>query len=290
MMDAPQQHGVRDAASLYVGDVMHARMKPFTNRFRYRVFSLLIDIDRLDEANRQSAFFSVGRFNLLSWSPRDHGPRDGSNVRAHIDELLSKAGVNENAARVELLCYPRILGLVFNPLSVFYCYDANDGINALVYEVRNTFGMIHSYVAPVSAQQRRQSEIRQERDKLFHVSPFLDMTMRYRFRLQPPSERLRLRILETDATGPILAASFSGSRLDLTNSSALRVFLAIPLLTLKIVGGIHWEALKIWLKGARFHRSVPPASRASFGERRPAAQVVHDPTPPIADVLSRPNA
>ncbi len=279
------------AASLYVGDVMHARMKPFTHRFTYRVFSLLIDIDRLTDADRQSRFFSVERFNLLSFAQTDHGARDGTGLRGHIDDLLRRAGVAERCARIELLCYPRILGLVFNPLSVFYCYDAQDRIAALIYEVRNTFGDIHSYVAPVAAETEvKGGEIRQERDKLFHVSPFMDLTMRYKFRLVPPAESLRLRILEVDAEGPILAATFSGERLALTSASALRVFFAIPLLTFKIVLGIHWEALKLWWKGARFHRRTEPPGRASFGDRRKAPLKPDEAHPVSSKVLPRPHA
>jgi DUF1365 family protein len=255
-----------DAAALYVGHVMHARMKPFTHRFRYDVFSLLIDIDGLQDASRMSALFSVERFNLLSFKSKDHGPRDGSCLRAHVDRLLGDAGTDTRPARVMLLCYPRILGFTFNPLSVYYCFDEKDELAALIYEVRNTFGDIHSYVAPVQANERKSGEIRQERDKIFYVSPFLEMPLRYRFRLTKPDETLRLRILEVDQEGPILAATFSGDRRPFTTSSILKVCAAIPLLTFKVVAGIHWEALKIWLKGAKIQPRPQPPERASFGE------------------------
>ena len=253
------------AAALYVGHVMHARMKPFTHRFRYTVFSLLIDVDRLDDASAMTPLFSVERFNLLSFRSGDHGPRDGSSVRAHVDKLLAESGVAERPARVMLLCYPRIMGFTFNPLSVYYCFDASDELSALVYEVRNTFGQIHSYVAPVQAHERSAHEVRQERDKLFYVSPFLEMPLRYRFRLTKPDETLKLRILEVDHEGPILAAAFAGERRPFTTASLLKVCAAIPLLTFKVVAGIHWEALKIWLKGAKIQPRPQPPERASFG-------------------------
>lgn len=260
------QNTTQDAAALYVGHVMHARMKPFTHRFRYDVFSLLIDIDRLDDASSMSALFSVERFNLLSFKSKDHGPRDGSSLRAHVDRLLGDAGIHARPARVMLLCYPRILGFTFNPLSVYYCFDEKDELSALIYEVRNTFGEIHSYVAPVQAHERSAHEVRQERDKLFYVSPFLEMPLRYRFRLTKPDETLRLRILEVDREGPVLAATFSGGRRPFTTASLLKVCAAIPLLTFKVVAGIHWEALKIWLKGAKIQPRPQPPERASFGE------------------------
>ncbi len=258
-----------EAVALYVGDVTHARMKPFTHRFKYRVFSILIDINRLRDADRLTKVFSVGGFNLLSFSEKDHGARDGSPLRAHVDRLLSESGADVSVKRVMLLCYPRILGMVFNPLSVYYCFDKSGEMTALVYEVRNTFGDIHSYVAPIRQKgEKTAGGIRQERDKLFYVSPFLEMTMRYKFRLLPPGDALKLRILEVDAEGPILAAAFSAQRRPFTTASLLRVFFAIPLLTLKVVGGIHWEALKLWLKGAKLQPRPTPPGRASFNEQR----------------------
>jgi DUF1365 family protein len=246
--------------SIYRGPVMHARMKPVTHRFTYDVFSTLIDLDRLDEVNCLSPILSVGRFNLLSFSPKDHGPRDGSDLRTYINRVLGDAGIDLSGGRVFLLCYPRVLGFTFNPLSVYYCYGANGQMAALVYEVRNTFGEAHTYVAPIAPGEAQANGVRQERDKLFYVSPFLDMSMRYHFRLQPPAEMLKLRILETDAQGPILAATFNGRHEVANTQSLLANFLRIPLLTFKIVAAIHWEALRLYIKGLRIRpRPVPPA-------------------------------
>ncbi len=253
--------------SIYRGPVMHARMKPVTHRFTYDVFSTLIDLDRLTELKSLSPIFSVGRFNLLSFSPEDHGPRDGSDLRAYVDGALGKAGIEIPAGRVLLLCYPRVLGFTFNPLSVYYCYNAQGALAALVYEVRNTFGEAHTYVAPISPGEATGHEVRQERDKIFYVSPFLDMSMRYHFRLQPPGETLKLRILETDAQGPILAATFNGTREEANTVSLLANFLHIPLMTFKIVAAIHWEALRLYIKGLRIRpRPVPPAPLSYRGQ------------------------
>ncbi|MFN3498631.1 MAG: DUF1365 domain-containing protein, partial [Pannonibacter indicus] len=198
-----------EAASLYAGQVMHARMKPVPHRFSYSVFSLLIDLDRLKDADRQSWFFSHRRFNLLSFHEKDHGPLDGSDLRAHVDRLMAEKGV-ARPARVLLLCYPRMLGYVFNPLSVYYAYDGEGTLTGIVYEVRNTFGDLHTYVAPVTADQVSEAGIRQTQDKQFYVSPFLDMVQTYHFRMMPPGETVRVRILETAPDGPSLAATFHG--------------------------------------------------------------------------------
>jgi uncharacterized protein len=254
-------------AALYRGEVMHARMKPKAHRFTYGVYTLLIDIDALEAADRASRFFSVGRFNLLSFRPGDHGDGGRTPLAAHVRGLLADAGSAEPAARILLLCYPRVLGFVFNPISVYFAYDGQDRLVGVVYEVRNTFGDMHTYVAPIRDGELTEAGLRQERDKLFHVSPFMDMGMRYRFRLRPPGSDVALRILETDGEGPILSASFIGKHTELTNANVFTAFCRIPLLTLKVVAGIHYEAMKLWFKGIRFFSRPTPPPAASIDGR-----------------------
>lgn len=248
------------AASLYVGEVMHARLKPIGHRFSYRVMSLLIDLDRLEAADRQSPLFGVNRAALYSFREADHGDRDGSSLRAYVQRCAAARGIDLGGGRVLLLCYPRLLGYTFNPLSVYFCHRADGELALIIYEVRNTFGEIHPYVLPVKPADVSHAGVRQSQDKLFHVSPFIEMAMRYHFRVLPPQEQVKLRILETDGSGPLLAATFSGHRRALNNVELLRAFFALPLVTLKIFGAIHWEALRLWLKGAR---PVPRQNAAS---------------------------
>lgn len=251
-----------DAAALYVGDVMHARLKPIGHRFSYRVMSLLIDLDRLAAADRQSLLFGVNRAALYSFREADHGPRDGSSLRAYVQRCAAEQGVDLVGGRVLLLCYPRLLGYTFNPLSVYFCYSASGELALVIYEVRNTFGDIHPYVLPVQPGQHSEAGVRQQHEKLFYVSPFIEMAMRYHFRVSPPDQRVRLRILETDGDGPLLAATFSGRRRALNTAQLLRAFVAFPLVTFKIVAAIHWEALRLWAKGARL---VPRQNVATVG-------------------------
>lgn len=253
-------------SAIYKGTVMHARLKPMGHRFSYRVYSFLLDLDNLTAATK-SALFSHNRFNLFSFYDKDHGAADGKSLREYINQLLKSAD-QPAPARIELLCYPRILGWVFNPLSVYYCYDDQDKLSALVYEVRNTFGERHTYVAPILAGEMSHGRIRQERDKLFYVSPFIDMRMRYHFRMTPPTDNLTLRILEHDSEGPLLSATFSGKRSVLNTKNLLKAFFQIPFQTLKIVGGIHWEALKLWRKGARFHKRPARPKLVSYSDKR----------------------
>lgn len=271
---AARTEASEDAASapavLYFGDVMHARLKPMGHRFSYRVMSLLIDLDRLDAADRQSRLFGVNRAALYSFNEADHGKRDGSSLRAYVQQCASGHGIDLAGGQVLLLCYPRLLGYTFNPLSVYYCHRANGELALIIYEVRNTFGDIHSYVLPVRRGELSEAGVRQQQQKLFYVSPFMEMMMRYHFRVTPPGDRVKLRILETDRDGPLLAATFNGRRSTLTTAALLRSFFALPLVTFKIVAAIHWEAVRLWIKGARL---VPRPSVA-------AAEIA--PTPVLA--------
>lgn len=248
------------AAVLYRGEVMHARLKPKPHRFVYRVLNLLIDLDRLDEADRQSPLFAVNRRGLYSFHERDHGPRDGTALAVYVRHAAADAGIDLRGGRILLLCYPRLLGYVFNPLSVYYGYDARGRLALLIYEVRNTFGEQHSYVCPVHPDEESAAGIRQACAKRFYVSPFIGMETRYHFRLRPPGREAKIRILETDSRGPLLTATFHGRRRPLTSPHLIAAFLALPFVTLKVMGGIHYEAARLWLKGVRL---IPQPQRVS---------------------------
>jgi len=247
-------------ATLYPGKVMHARLKPFGHRFTYCVFTILIDLDQLDSAASLSRLFSVNGSNLVSFHEADHIEKDSGfkTLRAQIDALCERAGVPP-PHKVRLLAYPRVMGFVFNPLSVYFCEDETGAPMCLVYEVRNTFGERHTYVCAVETDDISDAGIRQERTKIFYVSPFIDMGARYHFRVALPNETVRLRILETEAGEPLLSAAFSGKAAPLSTRTLLAQTIRLPFMTIKVVAGIHWEALKLWIKGANFHsRGTPP--------------------------------
>lgn len=248
------------AGALYFGEVFHRRLKPVGHRLRYRVFSMLVDLDRLDELDRGLRFFSRNRFNLFSFHDRDYGHGAPKDIASHIRATLAEAGVVAEG-RVRLLCYPRILGYAFNPLAIYYCERVDGGLGAIIYEVRNTFGGRHSYLIPVEG---GGGDIRQGADKVFHVSPFMAMETRYEFRLSTPDARVAIAIRQSDRDGPVLHAIFAGARRPLDDRTLLAAFFRYPLMTVKVVAAIHFEAVRLLFKGLRLRAGAPdPAAPVS---------------------------
>lgn len=245
-------------SAIYGGQVMHQRLAPVRHRLAYRMFSLLLDIDELPALHARLRWFSVGRFNLFSFRPEDHGDgmaTDAPGLRAHIEARLGEAGL-PTGGTIRLLALPRLLGYAFNPLSVWFC-DAPDGsLQAIVYEVNNTFGERHSYLIEVAPTQRHAEVIEQRSDKRLFVSPFLGMDFTYCFRIEPPRQHLSIGVSvhRADDGAAVLNARLDAARQPLSDGALLRTFFAYPLLTLKVVVGIHWEALRLWTKGVRLHQ------------------------------------
>jgi DUF1365 family protein len=243
---------------LYFGDVVHARTRPKRHRLSYRVFSLYVDVDEIETLAASLRLLSHNRANLYSFLDRDHGGSEDAPLRAWVERTLADAGVGLDGGSIRLLCYPRILGYVFNPLSIYFCFDRTETLIALIYEVNNTFGQRHFYVIPVAGPGN--GTIRQSCDKRFYVSPFLPVAGRYHIRLQPPAERLSVVINYTDDAGLLLHAAFRGRRVRLDDGALLRAFFTYPLMTVKIIAGIHWEAVKLWRKRIPLIKRPPPPS------------------------------
>lgn len=242
-----------DAACLYPGHVMHRRRFPVDYRFSYVVFSLLVDIDQVDKVAARCRLFSYNRFNLFSFHSRDHGPRNGGSLRAWAEDLLNQAGITVTDPDIHLMCFPRVLGYTFNPLSLWFVYDDNRQPVAILCEVHNTFGEAHTYILHEQGRPLKWP-VTGQHAKHFHVSPFIDMTARYHFRIACPDNELKLVIREYQHDRLLLAAVQTGRRQPLTDRSLIRLALTIPLMTFKVMAMIHWQALKLWIKQVPFHR------------------------------------
>ena len=256
---------------LYVGEVMHRRSRPKAYEFVYRVFNIVVDIDKLRDDAVGRRLFSYNRFNLFSFYDRDHGARDGSTLRPWVEKHLADAGLSHAAAHIQLLCMPRVLGYVFDPISIYYCSDPEGNLAAVLYEVKNTFGDQHGYLFPVERGQTAPQD--HVADKIFHVSPLIAMNARYRIRTASPDDRLAVLIRESDEEGEFLVATLTGERRDMTDAALLSRFFRIPFLTLKIMIAIHFEAIRLMLRGVKYTtRPEPPAKEVSLPPpRRDAA-------------------
>ena len=247
---------------IYNGEVTHTRFKPVRHFLKYKTFSLLIDLDEINILDKSIGIFSHNKFNIFSFYDKDHGDRDGGNLKDWVISNLKKFQIKENITNIKLLCYPRILGYVFNPLSIFYCYE-KDKLVAIFYEVKNTFNEQHTYIFKI----KNNEEIIQKCRKKFYVSPFMDMETFYNFKLLNPKDKLSVFIKQTDADGTILTATQTGEKKEFSFKQLAINFIKYPLMTIKIISSIHYEALLLWKKGAIYRkREIKLKNNLSFEE------------------------
>jgi DUF1365 family protein len=246
-------------SALYVGEVAHRRLRPRKHALRYRTFALLLDLDELPELARRLRLFSHNAFNLFSFHDSDYGSGTAP-LRDEIEGHARAAGLDLHGGKIRLLTMPRILGYAFNPLSLYFCNDRSGRLLAILYEVNNTFGQRHSYLIPVEP--AAAGPIRQSCAKQFYVSPFMAMDMVYEFTVSPPEDKVSIAIVERDRQGVVLTAIQAQDRVALTDAALARVFFSHPLLTLKVVVGLHLEALVLWIKGMRLQVRPPPPEQS----------------------------
>ena len=234
---------------IYNGIVTHQRFKPIKHSLKYKTFSLLVNLDELESLDKNISIFSLNRFNIFSFYTKDHGERDGSSIKEWILKTISKFNISNNITKIKLLCYPRIFGYVFNPLSIFYCYE-NNNLRAIFYEVKNTFNEQHTYIFKI----KNYKNIEQKCKKKFYVSPFMDMETFYNFKLLDPKEKLSVFIKQTDNKETILTATQTGDRKEFSFKQLVSNFFKYPFMTIKIISSIHYEALLLWKKGAIYRK------------------------------------
>ena len=236
-------------SSIYIGNVIHKRFKPKIHFFKYKVFSILLDISEIDILDKSLKIFSYNKFNIVSFYDADHGPRDGTSIKEWVIKNLNDNRINTENIKIKLLCYPRIFGYVFNPLSVFCIENKNSVLISILYEVKNTFGEQHTYIFKTK---ENENYIKHTCKKKFHVSPFIEMDCTYFFKILKPSEKISVIIDQYDEEGKLLYVSQDGDRIELNNKNLVLSYLRHPLMTFKIIVAIHFEAFKLWTKGIKF--------------------------------------
>lgn len=241
------------------GLVVHRRYRPKLHALRYRIFSLLIDLDEAAALSARLKLFSFNRPNLFSIHEKDHGDAGEESLKDVIVNKVHAVDPRAEVTRVVMLCFPRVLGYVFNPLTVYYCYCADEQLRSIVYEVNNTFGDRHHYVLPVAMPQN--GALAQSCSKKMYVSPFNAVEGEYEFHVSPPGKKLSVGVnLRVDGA-PVLKAYLSAQPQTLSDRALLQAFTCMPAMTFKVIAAIHWEALLLWLKGlpiARRPKRRPP--------------------------------
>ncbi len=253
----PWQHN--NIVELCRGRVFHKRLMPVEHKFSYGVFFLRIAVSRFADAGNR--FLSIDRFNLLSLMTRDYGPRDGSSLQDWARALLRCEGIDAADGEIVLQTFPRLLGYVFNPISIWYCFDRQGGLRAAICEVNNTFGERHNYLVAHDDQRPIQAGDWLQAQKAFHVSPFCEVRGHYRFRFEQTGERAYAQVDFFDGArdaDKLLITTIYGAPQPLTASAALGAFCRYPLMTFAVVARIHLHALKLWVKRVQFHSKPSP--------------------------------
>lgn len=252
---------------LYEGTVVHKRLSPHQHGFSYRVFSLCLDVDEIDALDRSRQLFSRARRNLLTFHDTDFGAPGTASVGEKVRHLLNEAGLSQFGARIELVCYPRLLGYVFNPLSVYFCRDDADRLGAIIYEVTNTFRERKSYVIPTDIGGDG-AAIAQSCAKELYVSPFTAADGSYGFHGTPPAERIVIGVNVRESGRPVLKTHFRGVRRAFDDRTIASLVARHPLMTLKVFGAIHVEAARLWAKGVPLvARHISPSYSFSIVDR-----------------------
>lgn len=255
------------SSALYRGAVVHQRLAPKVHRLRYRMFQMLFDLDEIERLARSLRLFSHNKFNIFSFHDRDHGLGRTGALRDYVREALASAGIEIGGGKILLLCMPRLFGYVFNPISIYYCHRQDGVLAAMLYEVTNTYKERHSYLIPVRRDDG-DAVIRQSCAKALFVSPFMDMAMTYDFTVSRPQGSVATTILAKDAAGcAMIVATFAGRRRALSDKTLAAALFAFPLLTLKVIAAIHWEAAKLFAKGVKL-RAHPRAPEQALSIAR----------------------
>ncbi len=239
-------------SSLYECTVTHHRLKPIRHRFVYRLFMFSLDLDEIDAISDRSCFVSRNRLNVFSFYDKDHVQRGHSTVRENVIDLVRSHGVTDLVGKIYLITHLRTFGYVFNPVSFYYCFDTAGAPLCAVAEVHNTYREQKNFVARPGG--RTGDTFRMVEQKFFYVSPFIDLDAFMDFRLTVPDDRLRIRIDDVEQESKLIITTLTGDRKPLTDRSLLWYAIRFPLVTVQIIAKIHWQALRLYLKGLPYHR------------------------------------
>jgi DUF1365 family protein len=252
-----------EKTGVYVGTLRHRRLEPVPHAFRYPLFMVLLDIDRIDELMAVSPFTSRNRFNWATFADRDHFGDLSVPLRERVRRDADSHGIDLPEGPIYLLTHLRYLGYCFNPLSLFYCFDRDGQLRAVLGENNNTFGGRHNYwLQPdgSSGPATRQRSFRARAAKALYVSPFMEPDLDYTFALSQPAETLTVHMQALRHGRSFFDAKLALERRPWTASEIRRALVRHPAMTVNVIAGIHWQAMKLWWKG------VPVVPRTATDE------------------------
>jgi len=235
-------------SALYVGKLRHRRFSPKKHWFEYPVFLSLLDIDEIPDLMRKSRLTSYGRWNILSYFEGDHFGDISRSLRHRIEEEARKQGAAVPQGKIFLLTHLRYFGYVFNPVSFFYFYDETGKLQQMMAEVNNTFGESHNYWLLPENERAVGAARRYTSKKRLHVSPFMDMNLEYDWIFTEPGDKLVAHMNTIQNGKRFFDATLQLTRREWTRSELRKIVAAYPFMTARVIGAIHWEALKLWLK------------------------------------------
>ena len=236
--------------AIYTGTVRHRRFEPVAHEFTYPLFMTYLDIDRIPEMMQISRVASYNRWNWASYQERDHFGDPARALRERLRDDAATQGIKLPDGKIFLLTHLRYLGYVFNPISIYYCYNRAGQIEAALAEVNSTFGETANYWLTNRNQLPSTNSLRYRSRKTLHVSPFMPMELDYLFTLTPPGERLVAHMNTVTGEHSHFDATLTLNREPWTAPALRRALLRYPVMTAKVIGAIHWEALKLYLKRA----------------------------------------
>jgi uncharacterized protein len=239
------------SSAIYECRVMHHRLTPKEHRFEYNVFYLWLDLDELDSLSDRLRFLKRNRRALFSFFDADHILKDSADTKQNVLQIIRESGVDASRiSKIRLLTFPRVLGYIFNPVCFYYCFDTGGNPICAVAEVTNTFHEQKPYVLTDLEADR----FRLITPKHFYVSPFLDLELKFDFKLRLPTEHLEIHIDDREGDQRAILTSLTGKRRTLTDGALLACAIKYPLLTLRVIFLIHWQAFRLWMKGLHVYR------------------------------------
>jgi DUF1365 family protein len=245
-------------SSIYSAKVMHHRLAPKKHSFWYTIYLFYIDLDELEILDKKLRWFSYNRFNLFNFRDKDHvqfpkeNPDQTKTVKQQISTYLKSHNVEIGNGKIKLLTNLSVLGYNFNPVSFYFCFDENENPLCAVAEISNTYHEMKMFF--FGKEDLHNNTFRQKVEKLFYVSPFIDLDTFFDFKLSIPTQKLDIRIDDYDKKGErFFLSTLNGERKVLSNANMLRYFLSIPLIPLQVMGLIHWQAFKLWIKKIKYH-------------------------------------